>query len=102
MNVPGINEDTATKTRRKVQEPPKYQVVLHNDHYTTMEFVVEVLKTIFRKSSIESHAIMMAVHKKGRGVVGLYSYDIAASKVEQTKRLARRHGYPLKCTLEEV
>lgn len=102
MSDPGFREKTGTKTRPKVTEPKKYQVVLHNDHYTTMEFVVEVLKTVFRKSSVESHAIMMSVHKKGRGVVGLYPYDIAATKVEQTRRLARRHGHPLKCTLEEV
>lgn len=77
-------------------------MVLHNDHYTTMEFVVEVLKTVFHKSAVEAHGIMMAVHKKGRGIVGLYPYDIAATKVEQTKKLARRHGHPLKCTMEEA
>lgn len=79
-----------------------YQVVLHNDNYTTMEFVVEVLKTVFHKSPVESHAIMMSVHKKGRGIVGLYSYDIAATKVEQTRAMAKRHGFPLKCTMEEA
>lgn len=91
-----------TKPRPKVTRPPLYQVILHNDDYTTMEFVVEVLKTIFHKGPAESHAIMMSVHKKGRGIVGLYAYDIAATKVEQTKRLARHHGYPLKCTMEEA
>lgn len=100
--VPGGQEGLKEKTRPEVKEPKKYQVVLHNDHYTTMEFVVEVLKSIFHKSPVEAHAIMMNVHKKGRGMVGLYPYDIAATKVEQTRQMARRHGHPLKCTLEEA
>ncbi len=100
--VPGGREGLKEKTRPKAKEPKKYQVVLHNDHYTTMEFVVEVLKSIFHKSPVESHAIMMNVHKRGRGVVGLYPYDIAATKAEQTHRMARRHGHPLKCTVEEA
>ncbi len=100
--VPGGGEQLKQKTRRKVQEPKKYQVVLHNDDYTTMEFVVEVLKKIFYKSPVEAHAIMMSVHKKGRGLVGLYPYDIGATKVDQTRKMAKRHGYPLKCTLEEA
>lgn len=101
-NVPGGGEQLKQKTRTRTQEPRKYQVVLHNDNYTTMEFVVEVLKKIFHKSPVEAHAIMMNVHKKGRSVVGLYPYDIAATKVEQTRRLAKHQGFPLKCTLEEV
>lgn len=100
--MPGGQEGLKEKTRPEVKEPKKYQVVLHNDHYTTMEFVVEVLKSIFHKSPVEAHAIMMNVHKKGRGMVGLYPYDIAATKVEQTRQMARRHGHPLKCTLEEA
>lgn len=79
-----------------------YQVILHNDDYTTMEFVVEVLKAVFRKSAAEAHAIMMSVHKKGRGIVGFFSYDIASTKVQQVRSMARRHGYPLKCTMEEA
>lgn len=100
--IPGGKEQLKQKSRPKVQEPMKYQVLLHNDDYTTMEFVVEVLKKVFRKSPVEAHAIMMSVHKKGRGLVGLYPYDIAATKVEQTRAMAKRHGYPLKCTLEEA
>lgn len=98
----GADGRLKTKPKRKVASPPMYQVVLHNDNYTTMEFVVEVLKTVFHKSPVESHAIMMSVHKKGRGIVGLYSYDIAATKVEQTRAMAKRHGFPLKCTMEEA
>jgi ATP-dependent Clp protease adaptor protein ClpS len=100
--VPGGAEKLKTKTRPKVEGPKKYQVLLHNDDYTTMEFVVEVLKKVFRKSPVEAHAIMMSVHKKGRGLVGLYPYDIGATKVAQTRDMAKRHGYPLKCTLEEA
>lgn len=90
------------KTKKKVSEPKKYRVVLHNDDYTPMEFVVEVLKTIYHKSPVEAHAIMLNVHKRGRGIVGLYPYDIGATKVEQTRRMAKGSGFPLKCTLEEV
>ncbi len=101
-NVPGGRGQLQEKTKRKVQEPKKYKVVLHNDDYTTMEFVVEVLKKIFRKSPVEAHAIMLNVHKKGRGIVGLYPYDIGATKVEQVRSMAKKNGYPLKCTLEEA
>lgn len=100
--VPNRDEQLKTKTRPKVKEPKKYQVILHNDDYTTMEFVVEVLKKVFGKSPVEAHGIMISVHKKGRGIVGLYPYDIAATKVAQTRDMAKRHGYPLKCTLEEA
>lgn len=91
-----------TKTKKRVQQPKKYRVVLHNDHYTTMEFVVDVLKKVFHKSAAEAHAIMMSVHQKGRGMVGIYPYDIAATKIEKTRSMARRNGYPLKCTMEEA
>jgi ATP-dependent Clp protease adaptor protein ClpS len=100
--IPGGKEALQTKSRPKVKEPKKYQVVLHNDDYTTMEFVVEVLKQVFRKSPVEAHAIMISVHKKGRGIVGLYPYDIAATKAQQARAMAKRHGFPLKCTIEEA
>lgn len=99
---PDQSGDLKEKQTRKVQEPKKYRVILHNDDYTTMEFVVEVLRVVYHKSPAESHAIMLSVHTKGRGVVGLYPYDIAATKVEQTRSMAKRHGHPLKCTLEEA
>ena len=101
-NAPGGRGQLKEKTKKKVDEPKKYRVVLHNDDYTPMEFVVEVLKKIFRKSPVEAHAIMLSVHKKGRGIVGLYPYDIGATKVEQTRAMAKRSGYPLKSTLEEA
>jgi len=101
-NSPTGRSQLKEKTRHAVGEPKKYQVVLHNDDYTPMEFVVEVLKKIYRKSPVEAHAIMLNVHKKGRGIVGLYPYDIAATKVKETRGMAKRSGYPLKCTLEEA
>lgn len=101
-NSPARRGQLKEKPRHAVDEPKKYQVVLHNDDYTPMEFVVEVLKKVFRKSPVEAHAIMLNVHKKGRGIVGLYPYDIAATKVKETRGMAKRSGYPLKCTLEEA
>ncbi len=101
-NVPDGSGQLKERTKQKVEKPKKYRVVLHNDDYTTMEFVVDVLKKVFRKSPVEAHAIMLSVHKKGKGLVGLYPYDIGATKVEQVRAMARRNGYPLKCTLEEA
>lgn len=94
--------DVQEKSRHKVVEPPMYQVILHNDDYTTMEFVVEVLKIVFHKNPAEASAIMLAVHKKGRGIVGAYTHDIAATRIEQTRHLAKENGFPLKCTMEPV
>ncbi|POR03303.1 ATP-dependent Clp protease adaptor ClpS [Alkalispirochaeta sphaeroplastigenens] len=88
--------------RELVQEPKRYRVILHNDNYTTMDFVVEVLRLVFHKSPVESHAIMMKIHKTGQGIVGVYSYDIAATRAARTRSLAKEGGYPLKCTIEEV
>ncbi len=79
-----------------------FRVVLFNDHYTTMEFVVEVLVIIFHKAVAEATRIMLDVHKKGRGVVGTYSYDIARTKVAQVTEMARMREFPLRCDCEEV
>ncbi len=99
---PDRSGELQEKRKPRVKEPKKYRVLLHNDDYTTMEFVVDVLKKVFHKSPAESHAIMLNVHKKGSGVVGLYPYDIAATKVDQARSMAKNNGYPLKCTLEEA
>ncbi len=82
-------------------EPTRYKVILHNDDYTTMDFVVEILVTIFHKNMAESEQIMFAVHKHGKAVCGIYSYEIAQTKVHQVKQLAKKSGYPLLATLEE-
>jgi len=79
-----------------------FRVVLHNDDYTTMEFVVEVLLTVFRKNLVESTRIMLDVHRKGTGQVGVYTYDVAATKVSQVHALAREREFPLRCTMEKA
>ena len=83
-------------------EPIKYKVLLHNDDYTTMDFVVEILMGIFRKDIAQSEQIMYAIHKSGKAVCGVYSYEIAETKVYQVKQLAKNSGFPLLATLEEA
>lgn len=83
-------------------EPRRYKVLLHNDDYTTMDFVVEVLKKVFHKNEKEAYAIMMTVHTKGVGVCGVYPRQIAETKVFLVRQMARSRGFPLKCTMEEV
>ena len=84
-----------------LKEPKLYKVVMLNDNYTTMEFVVKILIDIFGKTEAEARKIMLAVHKQGRGVAGTYVYDIALSKVEQVERKAKSKGFPLKCVVEK-
>jgi ATP-dependent Clp protease adaptor protein ClpS len=84
----------------ELKEPDMYSVVLHNDDYTTKEFVVEILKAVFHKPAIEATKIMLDVHKKGKGVVGVYTWDIAQTKAAQVHQLARDREFPLKCTVE--
>ena len=79
-----------------------YRVILHNDHYTTMDFVVEVLMDIFQRPAAEAVRVMLDVHKKGAGICGTYTYDIAVTKVSQVHRLAKKNGFPLKCSFEEA
>jgi ATP-dependent Clp protease adaptor protein ClpS len=90
------------KSKPKVDTPKMYRVILHNDHYTTMEFVVEVLIKVFHKPVQEATRIMLDVHRKGKGQVGVFTRDIAETKVAQVHYLARQREYPLKCTYEEV
>lgn len=78
-----------------------YKVIMHNDDFTTMEFVVEVLKTVFFKQEAEAEQLMLQVHRAGSAVVGLYTYDIAISKVQKAMRMAREKGYPFKLTYEK-
>ena len=98
----GYKNDSKNKTREDLKEPDEYRVILHNDHYTTMEFVVEILRTVFHKSVPEATKIMLDVHKKGRGIVGTYSYDIARTRVLAVEKLARENEFPLKCTMEKT
>jgi ATP-dependent Clp protease adaptor protein ClpS len=85
----------------KVAEPPKYGVLMHNDDYTTMEFVVEILTNDFSKSSEEAMALMLKVHQEGKAVAGVYSLEIAETKVVVVTDKARKRGFPLKLTIEK-
>lgn len=98
---PDIQEDVSTETLDDVREPSMYRVLLHNDDYTTMEFVVEILMVVFNKSVESATEIMLNVHRKGIGVCGVYTHEIAETKVETVSRLAQENGFPLKCTMEE-
>jgi ATP-dependent Clp protease adaptor protein ClpS len=89
------------KVNTKIQKPKLYKVIMHNDDYTTMEFVVEVLVGIFNKCASEATKVMLDVHKKGAGVAGIYPYDIAMTKVNQAHIEAREKGFPLKLSLKE-
>jgi ATP-dependent Clp protease adaptor protein ClpS len=86
----------------RVQKPPQYAVLLLNDDYTTMEFVIEVLKVFFSKTEEQAMQVMLKVHHEGRGVAGIYSRDIAETKVVQVERLAQSRGFPLKCDIEAM
>ena len=97
-----ILQDTISTTDREaLQEPPLYKVLLHNDDYTTMEFVVMVLVTVFAKNSDEATRIMLNVHHQGIGIAGVYTREVAETKVAIVHRLARRYQFPLRCTLEQ-
>jgi len=91
---------TKEKTTEKVKEPEEYRVILLNDHYTSMDFVVEILMVIFHKGLEDANKIMLDVHRKGKGLVGLYSWDIAATKMEQVHAAARVNEFPLRCIVE--
>ncbi|MEJ2169334.1 MAG: ATP-dependent Clp protease adapter ClpS [Desulfobacterales bacterium] len=97
---PNLEESTDSKTDVEVDEPPMYKVMLLNDDYTTMDFVVEVLVYVFKKPPEEATLIMLNVHRKGVGVCGTYPYEIAETKVNLVENLARENGFPLKCIME--
>lgn len=83
-------------------EPQRYKVFLLNDDYTSMDFVIDILMSVFHKSYQEAEVIMLDIHKKDRGVCGVYTYEIAETKISQVSRLAREQGFPLKATMEEA
>jgi ATP-dependent Clp protease adaptor protein ClpS len=89
-----------SETDKEVKKPRLYAVVMHNDHYTTMEFVVQILTEVFHHSEAEAERIMLTVHRHGQAVAGVYSFEIAETKVNRVIELARRHEYPLRCSLE--
>jgi ATP-dependent Clp protease adaptor protein ClpS len=96
------DEDMSLETVKKLDEPKLFRVILHNDHYTTMDFVVEVLMKIFHVPAQKATNIMLDVHKKGIGVCGVYTFDIAVTKVSQVHQMARERMFPLKCSYEEA
>jgi ATP-dependent Clp protease adaptor protein ClpS len=97
-----FERDVATETEKKLKKPPLYKVLLHNDDYTTKEFVVQVLQYVFHKEHTEAVQIMLHVHRKGIGVAGVFPYEVAETKVVLVESLARQHEYPLKSTMEEA
>lgn len=98
----GTEIGTATKTRAKPKKPSQYKVLLLNDDYTPMEFVVIVLKRFFRMDIDEATQVMLHVHQKGVGVCGIYPYEVAETKVNQVMDFAKQNQHPLQCTLEKA
>ncbi|MDR2072540.1 MAG: ATP-dependent Clp protease adaptor ClpS [Spirochaetaceae bacterium] len=90
------------KKRHKLKEPEEYRVILLNDNFTTMEFVVEVLMIVFHKKQEDATRIMLDVHQKGKGTVGVYPYDIAQTKANYVHFLAQQNDFPLKCIVEKA
>ncbi|GAB1253421.1 ATP-dependent Clp protease adapter ClpS [Desulfovibrio falkowii] len=87
---------------KKLKEPDRYRVLLHNDDYTSMDFVVAVLCSIFNKTTQEATAIMLNVHQQGVGQCGVYTHEVAETKVKRVYQAARAAGFPLKCTMEKI
>jgi len=92
--------EIATRSKKKAARPRMYKVILLNDDYSTMDFVVLVLETVFRHPRVRAEEIMIEVHEKGSGVAGVYSFQVAETKVHKVQDLAREHEHPLKCTME--
>ena len=97
---PDSIEEVEDEIEEDLEEPPLYRVLLHNDDYTTMQFVVEILMVVFNKSMEEATRIMLNVHQKGVGICGVYPLEIAETKVNTVESLARENGFPLKCSME--
>jgi len=93
---------TKQKDEVKIKKPKNYKVVMYNDDYTTMEFVINILVNVFNKKLVEAEKIMIDVHKRGKGVAGIYSYDIAITKVSTAMSMAKEEGFPFKLTVEEA
>ncbi len=91
---------TQTQKKEQLKKPPLFKVVFHNDNYTTMEFVVFVLQSVFHKTESDAMLIMLSVHRTGMGVAGLYTKEIAETKVNKTHQLAKEHEFPLKLSIE--
>lgn len=102
-DIPDIerDEEVLTESDTRLEKPKMYKVLLHNDDFTTMEFVVYVLNKVFKRSTAESFAIMMKVHNEGVGIAGVYSYEVATMKAEKAMNLAKAQEFPFLCSVEE-
>ena len=100
VNNPGSGTGVKSRERILVEEPRQYKVIFHNDDFTTMEFVTDVLRRVFNKPADEAVTLMMKVHREGQAIVGIYSYDVAMTKAAQATAMARQEGFPLKITCE--
>ncbi len=96
--------DTQELTREEIEarEPEEYRIYLINDDFTTIEFVISILMKVFHKNLMEATKLTMKVHRKGRGLAGVYPYDIAITKVQQVHAMARQRGFPLRCAMEKT
>ena len=99
-NKPGSGTGVKSRERVLIEEPRQYKVIFHNDDFTTMEFVTDVLRQVFNKPADEAVTLMMRVHREGQAIVGIYSYDVAMTKASQATAMARNEGFPLKITCE--
>jgi ATP-dependent Clp protease adaptor protein ClpS len=97
-----VRTDYAVRKKRKLKEPQDFKVILLNDDYTSMEFVVELIMVVFHKNETDAARIMLDVHERGRGVVGVYTEDIAKTKVTEVHNLAGENNFPLKCIMERA
>ncbi|HET7697309.1 MAG TPA: ATP-dependent Clp protease adapter ClpS [Vicinamibacterales bacterium] len=95
-----VDGEVLERTRQETKKPELFKVLLLNDDYTTMDFVVEILETVFNKAPAEAYRIMMAVHTQGQGLCGVYPYEVAETKVATVVDLARGNGFPLRATME--
>lgn len=100
QSTPGTRETTITRVTPEVTLPRRCRVLMHNDDYTSMEFVVAMLEGVFNKPSAEAERIMLQVHQNGIGICGVYTAEVAETKVAVVHRHAREFGFPLKCSLE--
>lgn len=101
-NTKDVDTLPRTRTRVKTKQPPLYKVLLHNDDYTTMEFVVFILQSVFHHDETRATEIMLHVHRKGIGVAGVYAFEVAETRVSQVHDLAKEHEFPLRCSIEEA
>ena len=98
--MPNEQSNTRQRARHQLKFPSKYSVIMHNDDFTTMEFVVMVLQKVFYKNLVEAQSLMLTIHKQGHVIVGSYSYDMAVSKSQRAMDMAREAGFPFKLTVE--